>query len=172
VADDTLATNKDYRGSAEDLAAWTGLSIHTIVDYAKRGIFKRLAPKVFALRTCNLAYIEILRNSASGRGGPNEEARARLTRAQAARAEAQAGELEGRLADVDALESIYVGRFRNQKAMMLALPSRMAGLVPTLDRETIAIFDREIRALIEEMQSARSERPDGRVAGEGSGATA
>jgi hypothetical protein len=76
LADDTPATSKDYRGSAEDLAAWTGLSLNTIKDYAVKGIFTRLAPKVFAMRACVRAYIEILRQSASGRGGPNEEASA------------------------------------------------------------------------------------------------
>jgi hypothetical protein len=109
------------------------------------------------LTASNRNYVNHLRNAGAGREAtPTGKARTALLEAQARLAERKEAVLKG-----DYILRAEV--VREQKAMIditrgriLALPSRLAGILPHLTRDDIGIMDAEVRALLTELADPES----------------
>jgi len=146
----------DMTASIGDLALMGGVSTPTMREYVTKGQFEAVAPGRYPLVACMQVYTKSLRTQASGR--PPDAARTELAKAQAAIAVAKAGVLNRKLIEVEDVEQEYRGKVRQLRATILALPNRIAGMVPTLGREGAAIIVREVRELVTEVANVEPAR--------------
>ena len=92
-------------------------------------------------------------NKRNGTGDIAEE-KTRLTRAQATKAELEVSELEGELIPATLVQSTWTDYIANVRAKLLALPSRVAHLVITVDKyaEAELIIKEQVYESLEELQ--------------------
>ena len=77
--------------------------------------------------------------------------RARLAAAQADLDELKAAKIRGELVEASAIEQEWANVLRVVRAVMLAVPSRVAARLPHLSKHDIVEIDAEVRAALSEI---------------------
>jgi phage terminase Nu1 subunit (DNA packaging protein) len=136
--------------SGAELGAWLELSTEEIsanADVLARG----KARGRYRLRESVGRYCERLRQSASGRETPHALERRRVLKATADLAELRSKFDAGEMLDIAVIEARWSSTFRNVRSLVMALPSRIAALLPHLDRREVNEIDSEVRAALTEV---------------------
>lgn len=140
-----------------ELAEFLGTTPARISALATAGILPRDDLKRFPLAPATRAYIAHVRakpSTSTLAANPelNRE-KVRLARANAEKAEAANARARGELAALSDVEREWAGILRDVRAALLALPSRAAARLGHLTPQEVAILDREVRAVLEELAS-------------------
>jgi terminase small subunit / prophage DNA-packing protein len=151
-----------------ELATVIGVSMQTVREFHRKGVFKASAKGRYNLVNCTVAYFKHIRDIASGRDIAKDPSRVELASAQAAVARAKAGVLSGKLVDVKEIEAEVVTLWRKCRSLMLALPARVANRAVGMSREDVTLIDEEVREVLTEMANAdyTSPSPAGPEVGE------
>lgn len=140
------------------LAALLGVNRSRIAQLVRDGVLRRAGRARFDLQASVRAYADNLRDKtrrigpgASGNPAAAElnEAKLRLTRAQADEREAKAAAAKGELVRATEVERAWAGVLRDVRAAMLAVPSRCGAALPHLSAHDIAALEGEVRAALE-----------------------
>jgi phage terminase Nu1 subunit (DNA packaging protein) len=142
-------TLKQVLCSADDLAGVLDISAAQIFNLARAGVAVKVARGKYDLVASMKNYFDVRLDEQIGNPESLIEARVRLTRAQAGKAELELAELHGRLLPFDiALE--YWGKiFHAIQSRMLALPQQVAFDLG-LDREAIIKIDDHVRDILDD----------------------
>jgi phage terminase Nu1 subunit (DNA packaging protein) len=138
--------------SASELAALLGITQRAVQDAASRKVVvKGSARGKYQLVASVRNYCTHLRRLAQGMGGEKalEDAarqRAKLSKAQAALAEAKAAKLSGEVVEVAAVEKEWTGRLRALRSRILTVPGNLKGL----DARQSVTLAQELRAALTE----------------------
>jgi terminase small subunit / prophage DNA-packing protein len=135
-----------------ELAMVIGVSMQTMRDFLRKGIFEPSSPGRFLLVKNTTAYTTHIRTIAAGRTG--ETSRSLLNESQAALARAKAGVLTGKLVDVSEMQADAFHEHRKLRGLMLALPTRAANQATGLSRATLDLIEQEVRDVLTEMAYA------------------
>lgn len=133
------------------LAARLGLSVAAVSKLASEGVIVRASRGRYRLWPSVLAYIERLRQSASGRGSPTADARARLLEAQAQRAEFALERERGEWLRSSEVEMHMTKMCRYLRTAVLACSARVNGRLPHLTKVDVETIDDELRQCLTEM---------------------
>lgn len=132
--------------SLPEAAMVAGVSTPILRDLQAKGLIAPVKTGRYPLVATVSAYTKRLREQAAGR--VTDGSKTELAKAQAAIAQAKAGLLNRKLIEVEDVEIDHRGKVRQLRAAFLALPSRIAGMVPTLGREGAEIIAREVRDVL------------------------
>lgn len=150
-------------GSAEELAAWVGLSVRQIYRHETEGHVVKLGKNRFDLQASVRTYCDWLRDQAhSGRPatgtakGRLAEERERLVREQADSAALKNAQARGELVSSTDVERAWAGVLRLVRAAMLAVPSRVQSHLSHLSLAEVGVIDREIRDALTETAKGES----------------
>jgi len=122
-----------------EVADHLDLSVKRVSELIRDGILpSKMGRSPLNLDVCRVAYISYLRklggyNKKSGTGDIAEE-KAKLTAAQARKAELEVEQLEKTLIPAQLVEDTWVDYVSNVRAKLLGLPSRVAHQVITVDK--------------------------------------
>jgi phage terminase Nu1 subunit (DNA packaging protein) len=121
----------------------------TVADLSKRGIIVSAGKRGrWQLEPSVGGYVRHLREEAAARGGDDgQAARARLGQAQAALAEARAGQLSGELIEADKVEAFWRSKLKAFRNRVLAVPGRVRDLPA---RQSV-LLGQELRAALTEL---------------------
>lgn len=141
--------------TAAELGQWLNLAAPRISALAREGRIPRRADGRFDLQAAIRGYVESLRlKSGASALASNPELNAekiRLARANAEKVEAANARARGELAALSDVEREWAGILRDVRAALLALPSRAAARLGHLTPHDVAMLDREVRAVLEEL---------------------
>jgi len=132
----------------KELAEHLDLSIQSISDLIGKGVLLIGSGRSpVNIDACRIQYINYIRKAArytkrDGTGDITEE-KTKLTAAQARKAELEVEIMEGKLVPIQEVEEFLIERFSNARAKWLAVPSRIAHKVITV--ETFAEAEIEIK---------------------------
>ena len=121
-----------------EVADHLDLSVKRVSELIRDGILpSKPGRSPLNIDVCRVAYISYLRklggyHKRSGSGDIAEE-KTKLTAAQARKAELEVEELEGNLIPSQLVEDTWIDYVANARAKLLALPSRVAHQVITID---------------------------------------
>jgi phage terminase Nu1 subunit (DNA packaging protein) len=127
----------------KELAEHLDLSPQSISDLVRKGVITvGTGRSPVNLDVCRIQYITFLRKAArytkkDGTGDIAEE-KTKLTAAQARKAELEADQLEGKLIPSDLVQETWTSFVANARAKLLALPSKLAHLLITIEKYTEA----------------------------------
>ncbi|MEO0957086.1 MAG: terminase small subunit [Pseudomonadota bacterium] len=158
-----MTDEPDRLVSARELAPWLGLSTPRVNELARQGSIKRHDGRKYALREAIVSYIATLREGQLGRTNSHPdllEEKARLTRAQADKAEIQLAQTRGDLVKVDDVERAWSATLRDVRAGMLAVPSRVQQRLAHLTAHDVSEIDREVREVLAEIADEAEEVDD------------
>lgn len=122
-----------------EVAEHLDLSVKRISELIKDGILpSKMGRSPLNIDVCRHAYISYLRklggyHKKSGTGDIAEE-KTKLTAAQARKAELEVEVMEGKLIPAEAVGDTWTSYVSNARAKLLALPSRIAHQVITVDK--------------------------------------
>lgn len=122
-----------------EIAEHLDLSVKRISELIRDGILpSKKGRSPLNIDVCRIAYISYLRklsgyNKRSGTGDIAEE-KARLTKAQADKAELEVEQLEKSLIPAQMVQDTWIEYVSNVRAKLLGLPSRIAHQVITVDK--------------------------------------
>jgi phage terminase Nu1 subunit (DNA packaging protein) len=138
--------------SAEDLAAWLGVSTRVVRDLAQRGIITKAGKGNYPLRDGIKAYCTHIREQGAGRAGSNTltAERLRAVREQADKLALQNAATRGEMLSARTVESTWATTLHGVRAAMLAIPSRIQTRLSSLTAQDVAVIDREIRDALTE----------------------
>lgn len=136
------------------MAELLGVSLVTVDNLANDGKIVRLRPGEFDMVESVRTYTAYLRNVAGNRSG-DDDANLNLTeqRAKLARAQTEAQEFKNQIAQgeyvkADEVERTWADFLRNLRSRVLAVPSRVRQVVPTLTAHDAGLIDRELRDVL------------------------
>ena len=117
-----------------EIADHLDLSVRSVSSLKRAGVIAAAGRGAHDLDAVRVSYIQHLREAAAGRSAAYGELdltaeRARLAKAQAAKAERENKIAEGEFLEVAAVHRMVTGSFARVRAKMLALPSKLAPLV-------------------------------------------
>jgi len=147
------------------LAELFGLAIPNISQLTTSGILDANVPGRNNLLLSAHKYIKHLRSKADGRskGGSGEFAdeKARLTKAQADKAEMEAEEMSGEIVRKDEVVQEWQGILMDMKAKLLSMPSKAATLVADEENPAVCqqILDKMVREALQELSGYVGKRP-------------
>ncbi len=126
-----------------------------LTQLVQRGVVVRLGRNSYDLEQSTRNYVKHLRGVASGRGAGESALtltgeRARLARAQADAQELKNAALRGELVKADEVERRWSDILRNLRARILAVPSRLRGVLD-LSPGQVQRIDRELRDALAEL---------------------
>lgn len=141
-----------------DIAEHLDLSVKRISELIRDGILpSKKGRSPLNIDVCRIAYISYLRklggyNKRSGTGDIAEE-KARLTKAQADKAELEVEQLESRLIPADVVQETWIEYVSNSRAKLLGLPSRIAHQLITVDKyaEAESIIKEQVYDILNEL---------------------
>jgi phage terminase Nu1 subunit (DNA packaging protein) len=141
-----------------DMQLLLGVSQSEVKRLVDEGIIKKDSRGNYDLLYSLKGYIGHLQVRAGSRSGVSAdygEERARLTKAQADKAEMEASVLAGKLVDVDQLISQWEMMLTAVKTKMLAIPSKLAPVIADEDEPGIIqnVIDDYVREALEELAS-------------------
>ena len=139
--------------SAADLAAALDLSEPQVFNLARSGVVVKTGRGVYDLVTSMKNYFDVHLDEQIGNPESLIEARVRLTRAQAGKAELELAELHCRLIPFDIALEYWNKIFHAIQSRMLALPQQVAFDLG-LDREAIIKIDDHVRAILDDAKHA------------------
>lgn len=154
--------------TAQTLADFLGVSSDVVAALGREGILTRQSPPdwkgsyAYDLRESVRAYVGHLRIKANAKGGSKgdpELAAAKLeyTKAQARKVELQNEKAAGRLLSADQVRAEWLATAADLRNRLLAVPPRVAAKL-SLDRQTAAAIDREIRAAMADLSTGESDQ--------------
>lgn len=139
--------------SAADLADILELSEPHIFNLARAGVVVRVEKGKYDLPRSMKNYFEARLDEQVGNPESLIEARVRLTRAQAGKAELELSELRGKLLPFDIVTEYWNKIFNAVKSRMMALPQQIA-LDLGLDREAVTKIDDHVRDILDDAKYA------------------
>jgi phage terminase Nu1 subunit (DNA packaging protein) len=100
-----------------------------------------------------IGYLQVRSGGTKGVSADYQEERARLTKAQADKAEMDAALMAGKLVDIDQLSTEWETMLMSMKAKLIAIPSKVAPLVADEDNPGIiqAMIDDYMREALQEL---------------------
>lgn len=138
--------------TTDQLADLLGIAERQVQALARQGVVKQAGRGRFYRRDSVRAYCADMRTKATGRGGnPFVHEKTRLAREQADKIELQNAAARGELLPAADVEATWAATFRDIRAGMLALPSRLQQRLGHLTAHDVTAIDREIRDLLTEM---------------------
>jgi phage terminase Nu1 subunit (DNA packaging protein) len=142
---------QDQLASPGDLCDWLGISLKSFESLATARVPVQVARGRYLLKASIQAIHKRALQAAAGREGGTVKARTSLLESQARLARLKEARLRGDL--VDRREVIEQGSaiIRDSKAKVLAVPSRVAALLPHLTMADVSIIDAELRAALQEL---------------------
>lgn len=133
------------------MAELLGVSLVTVDLLAKDGKIVRIRPGEFDIRESVRTYCAHLRNVAGNRSG-DDDANLNLTeqRARLAKAQTEAQEFKNQIAQGEYVlaaeaEREWADFLRNIRSRVLAVPSRVRQIIPTMTAHDVGLIDRELR---------------------------
>jgi phage terminase Nu1 subunit (DNA packaging protein) len=143
--------------TAAELGELLGLSTARVHAIAREGRIPRRADGSFDLKHAVRTYVESLRTktgaSALAQNPELNLEKIRIARASAEKIETANARARGDLAPLSEVERTWAGILRDVRAAFLALPSRAASRLGHLTPHDVAVLDREVRAVLEELVS-------------------
>jgi phage terminase Nu1 subunit (DNA packaging protein) len=144
-----------HRVGGADLCDLLDISPAMLTELKKRGIARHLKHDAYDLEATVRAYVQHLRETASGRGGEEHvaalsEQRARLARAQADERELRNAKIRGDLVDAAEVTRVWQETLRGIRARILSIPGRLRGPMD-LDAGQVDQIDRELRDALAEL---------------------
>ena len=141
-----------------EVADHLDLSVKRISELIRDGILpSKMGRSPLNLDVCRVAYISYLRklggyHKRSGTGDIAEE-KAKLTAAQARKAELEVEEMEAKLIPAELVQETWVDYVANARAKLLGLPSRIAHQVITVDKyaEAELIIKEQVHEALNEL---------------------
>lgn len=138
----------------DEMGTLLGLSRRKVSDLAARGLLEKAERGQYRLASI-AKYVAHLRTVAAARGGETDvdltAERARLARAQADKAEAQAAAMRGDLVEAAEVEREWSDVLRRVRAGVMAAPSRIRQRLPHLTVDDAAALDAELRDVLTEI---------------------
>jgi len=141
-----------------EVADHLDLSVKRVSELIRDGVLpSKKGRSPLNIDICRVSYISYLRklggyNKKSGTGDIAEE-KARLTKAQADKAELEVEQLEGSLIPAQLVQDTWIEYVSNSRAKILGLPSRIAHQVITVDQysEAELIIKEQVYEILEEL---------------------
>lgn len=145
----------DIDVSTEVLAEVLGITDRRIRQLVEDDKVERVALGRFGFLESVKRYIASLRETASGRGGVDEQAslaveQARLAGARAEHQEMKNAVLRGDLVERTKVEQEWTDDYKGLSQAMLNIPARLQQSLPHLHRNDVTEIDRLIRAALTE----------------------
>ena len=145
-----------HRVGGKDLCQLLDLSPAALTDLKKRGIAKHLGHDAYDLESTVTAYVQHLRSIAAGWGTADQAAnltaeRARLAKEQADAQALKNAKLRDELVDAAEVERVWSDTFRQVRARILAVPSRLRSDLPQAEAATFTAMDRALRDALTEL---------------------
>ena len=144
-----------HRIGGRDLCQLLDISPAMLTELKRRGIARHLGHDAWDLEETVRAYVQSLRQTASGRGGEQAALtltgeRARLARVQADAVELKNAQARGELVKVEEVTRAWSDILRTVRSRALAVSSRLRQS-HALDAATAEAIDRELRAALTEL---------------------
>jgi phage terminase Nu1 subunit (DNA packaging protein) len=153
---------KDVTGIAAEIADLLGLSIEDVAKLASSGSAVGATGSGRSYLQASVKnYCENIRRAATGRESPAVEQRRRLLRATADHAEIRAAIDAGTLVDAARVEARWSGTCRLTMSMAMAVPSRVAAVLPHVSRGDISKIEDVIREKLTTAANNDDEPSDG-----------
>lgn len=141
-----------------EVAEHLDLSVKRVSELIRDGILpSKVGRSPLNMDVCRIAYISYLRklggyNKKSGTGDITEE-KTKLTAAQARKAELEVEQLEGNLIPAKLVQDTWIDYVANARAKLIALPSRIAHQVITVENypEAEQIIKDKVYEALEEL---------------------
>jgi len=153
--------------SAEVAAEHLDLSVTRFNDLVRRGVLPREGRAKFDIDAIRLAYIRHIRDVAGGRKSDSDAPeltaeRARLTRAQASKAEMELAALEGILVPAEDVEKVWGSLTSSFRSRMISLPGKFAHQCAAMTNaaEVEALLRESIYEALNEISQTKPEQSD------------
>jgi len=141
--------------NTERMGALLGVTARTVTELARKGVIPRAGRGRWDPGEVVPAYCRHLREQAAGRGdglGLDLTAeRAKLARAQTARAELEMARIRGELVDAQAVGLKYTAMVSAAKSKLLAVPSKAKGRLHHLTVADIEYLEGLVTEALEEL---------------------
>lgn len=124
--------------SSEEFAKVLGVTVRTVQALAEKGVLSRVGRGRFSVKKSVLEYCNFLRNKKSThQDSPMQEAKLKLTLAQAEKAEIQNQVLTGKLIPIELLTSIIAEVSGQIAGALDTIPSKIKRKHPQTDNQMI-----------------------------------